>query len=248
MIVEVLYPEICNLYGEGANVRYLEKSVEDLKIVNTNLNDKPCFISNNIDLVYMGAMTESSQKVAVDKLMPYKEEIKKAIEKGQRFLITGNALEIFGSYIEDVDEGKTECLDIFGFHTQREMTKRYSSLYLGKFNDLDIVGYKSQFTMSYYDKDLTPLFITKRGTAFNDREEIKEGIKYNNFMATYLLGPFLIINPPFTKWLLEDIGVNYQLSNEDAAYDAYNARVKEYSDPNIGFHYGVQTSSVYKQK
>ena len=246
MIVEFLYPEICNLYGEAFNVRYLEESVKDLKVIRTHLNDKPHFLlSDNVDLVYMGMMTESSQVLAIEKLKSYQKEIVEAIEKGQRFMITGNALEIFGNYIYDEeDKEKIEALKIFGFHTKRAKMKRYSSLFLGDFNDLKIVGYKSQFTKSYYDDEtLQPLFKTERGKAFNDEEKVKEGIRYKNFMATYLLGPLFIINPYFTKWLLEDIGAEFKLANEDAALDAYKARLKEYSDPNTGF--SLKKSKVY---
>ena len=248
MILEFLYPEICNLYGEAFNVRYLEESVQDLKVIRTHLNDKPRFlVSDDVDLVYMGMMTESSQVLAIEKLKAYQKEIATAIEKGQRFMITGNALEIFGDHIYDVeDKEKTEALKIFPFHTKRAKMKRYSSLFLGDFNDLKIVGYKSQFTKSYYDDDtLEPLFKTKRGTAFNDEEKVKEGIRYKNFMATYLLGPLFIMNPYFTKWLLESIGAKFKLANEDAALDAYKARLKEYSDPNTGFGYSLKKSKVY---
>ena len=248
MILEFLYPEICNLYGEAFYVRYLEESVQDLKVIRTHLNDKPRFlVSDDVDLVYMGMMTESSQVLAIEKLKAYQKEIATAIEKGQRFMITGNALEIFGDHIYDVeDKEKTEALKIFPFHTKRAKMKRYSSLFLGDFNDLKIVGYKSQFTKSYYDDDtLEPLFKTKRGTAFNDEEKVKEGIRYKNFMATYLLGPLFIMNPYFTKWLLESIGAKFKLANEDAALDAYKARLKEYSDPNTGFGYSLKKSKVY---
>lgn len=57
-------------------------------------------------------------------------------------------------------------------------------------------------------------------------------------MATYIIGPILALNPPFTKYLLEKCGVsNAELAFETAAMDAYNARVAEYSDPSTGFYY-----------
>ena len=39
--VEVLYPEVCNLFGNTYNIKYLEQSVEDIEIINTSLNDEP---------------------------------------------------------------------------------------------------------------------------------------------------------------------------------------------------------------
>lgn len=42
--------------------------------------------------------------------MPYKEKINELIEKGVVFLCTGNALEIFGKYIENEDRSKIDAL------------------------------------------------------------------------------------------------------------------------------------------
>ena len=65
-----------------------------------------------------------------------------------------------------------------------------------------------------------------------------EGIRKNNFMGTYVIGPLLVLNPPFTKWLLKGIGAgDVKLAFEKEAMEAYEARVKEYSDPNTGFYY-----------
>ena len=56
-----------------------------------------------------------------------------------------------------------------------------------------------------------------------------EGIRINNFMATYVIGPLLILNPKFTKWLLKDIGVKKpKLAFEEEAMDAYEYRLNDY--------------------
>ena len=98
MRVEVLFPEIANLYGELGNIKYLEKSVPDIYVKETSVNEKPAFLDSNeesFDLVYMGTMSESSQLLVMEKLAPYREEIISSIENGQRILVTGNALEIW---------------------------------------------------------------------------------------------------------------------------------------------------------
>ncbi len=75
--VEVLYPEVCNLFGNTYNIKYLEQSVEDIEIINTSLNDEPTFVKEDIDLVYMAPMTEKTQELVIEKLKPYTETIKK---------------------------------------------------------------------------------------------------------------------------------------------------------------------------
>ena len=77
MKIEILYPEICNLYGDSANVMYLKKSLKKTKFIETHINDKPKFIDkkNKIDMVYIGCMTEEHQKLVIEKLLPFKEKI-----------------------------------------------------------------------------------------------------------------------------------------------------------------------------
>ena len=54
MKIEILYSEVANLFGDMANVRYLEKSLPKAKFIYTSLNDEPKFITEKVNLVYMG--------------------------------------------------------------------------------------------------------------------------------------------------------------------------------------------------
>ena len=58
MKIEVLYPEICNLYGDLGNIRYLQKSCPELEVVETDLKSRPAFLDGGVDLVYVGSATE----------------------------------------------------------------------------------------------------------------------------------------------------------------------------------------------
>ena len=44
----------------------------------------------------------------------------------------------------------------------------------------------------------------------------------------YLLGPILVINPYFTKYLFEEMGYKKQLPYEKELIKAYEVRLKEY--------------------
>ena len=60
------------------------------------------------------------------------------------------------------------------------------------------------------------------------------GIRKNNFMGTYIIGPLLILNPPLAKFILEKMGVkNPRLAFEDTAMEVYNRRVSEFKNPKI---------------
>ena len=111
MKIEVLFPEFCNLFGDAYNMVYLEKTLPEAEFIRTKFSDDVRFTEEKMNLVYMGPMTERMQEQVIRKLMPLKEKIQKAIDDGTVFLFTGNALEIFGDYIENEDAlVAVECL------------------------------------------------------------------------------------------------------------------------------------------
>ena len=238
--VEILFPEAGNLYGDLQNINYLKRCYEGINIVESNLSGEPYFVSNTPDLIYMGTMSESNQILVIEKLRPYISRIRELIDEGVHFLITGNAIEIFGRDVSDVNGEHVDCLNIFSFTAKRDMDHRYNSLYLGEFDGIKekIVGFKSQFTHSYIiNNDFDHLFMTKRGPGLNPGIK-EEGIRKNNFMGTYIIGPLLVLNPYFTKWLLRDLGADSDsLEFEKEAIEAYMERLEEYQDEKRGFYY-----------
>ena len=235
MKIEVLYPELCNLYGDLANAEYLARS-SGAELVRTGLRDTPRFLTEDVALVYMGGTTERGQNIVRDAFAPHLDGLVKRTDNGGVTLVTGNALEIFGEYIENEDGSREAMLNLFPIHAQRHMTARYNSLYLGRLEDMDIVGFKSQFGHSY-GMNGDGLFTTVRGAGLNP--DVKaEGLRRNNLMLTYLLGPLAVLNPPFAKYLLGLMGVTEPaLAFEDAATDVYTHRLEQFSQPERGFIY-----------
>ena len=233
--IEVLFPEICNLFGNMYNIKYLEKSVQDIEIIYTSLTDTPKFVDEKVDMIYMAPMTENSQELVIEKLKPYTDKIKELIEQNQLFHVIGNALEIFGKYIENEDGSRIEGLGITNLYAKRDMMHRYNSLFLGKIEDIKIVGFKSQFAMSYGDNSSNYLFDALKGPGINEASKF-EGIRINNFMGTYVLGPILVLNPYFTKYLLKLIGIkDINLAYEEEAVSCYKIRLKEFENPETNY-------------
>jgi CobQ-like glutamine amidotransferase family enzyme len=112
-IVEILYPELCNLFGDVGNIKYLQQCLElehrnDIAFMQTSFTQDPLFLTRDVNLIYMGAMTERTQEKIVAKWSkePYRSRLAELIENGTVFLFTGNAFEIMGSYIKDEDTTK----------------------------------------------------------------------------------------------------------------------------------------------
>ncbi len=238
MKIEILYPEIANLYGDMANIRYLAECT-GAEVINTHLKEAPKFVSDDIDLVYMGCTTEKGQSLIRDAFRPYVNALMKRNEDGKLTLFTGNSFEIFGEYIENEDGSRERMLGMLPIYAKRKMMNRYNSLYLGKIEDMEIIGFKSQFTHVYViaGNHLDPLFETTRGAGLSP-EVTGEGVRIGNFMATYVLGPILVMNGPFNKYIQKLMGItNPSLVFEEAEMDVYNTRLAEFSEPTRGFIY-----------
>lgn len=233
MKIEVLYPEFCNLYGELENIEYLKQSLKDIEIIQTELNDEPAFVKQEINLIYMGAMTESTQEKVIQKLLPYKSKIEELIQKDTVFLFTANAFEVLGQYIENEDGTRIEGLGIIPTYAKRQMMKRYGGLILGTIEDIKIVGFKDQFSHSYGDNTDKYFIKVQKGIGLNPESKL-EGIRIHNFFGTYILGPILITNPHFTKYILKLMGQKEPIiAFEDIAIKAYNKRLEEFESNKI---------------
>ncbi len=110
MKIEILFPEFCNLFGDISNMKYLKKCLQNEEYIETCIDEEPAFVSQDVDFIYLGAMTERMQEKVIQKLLPYKERIEELIEKNVVFLFTGNAIEVLGKYIENEDGSKIEAL------------------------------------------------------------------------------------------------------------------------------------------
>ncbi len=231
MTVAILYNDYL-IFGDGANVDYIQKCLPDAEFIFTSIHDTPYFAENEPDLIYMGAMSENNQERALNALMFYRTRLNELIEKGVHILFTSTSCDVLGKYIIDGDR-KIECLGLFDFITERKMLKRFNAMTLGNYNGIEMLGFKSQFGVAYPEDSCNEFFFeVTRGSGLN-RECKWEGFKRNNLIATYIIGPFLVINPLFTKqWLSEIAKTEITIPFEDLATECYRNRLAEFKDEN----------------
>ncbi len=228
MKIEVLYPEICCLFGDKANMRYFEMCLPEAEFIKTPVSQMPLFLTEDVDMVYFGSCSESNQEKILNRLKGHEDRIRELIDKGVIFLMTGNTFEIMGNYITDSDGKRIDCLGIFDFYAERTIPDRHNSLVLGEYNAMKIVGSVSRFTHSYEIKESDGFIAVNKGYG-SCKESKNEGIRRKNLFGTYLLGPLLVLNPDFTKYLMTLLGVeNPTLAFEKEIYKAYEVRLKEF--------------------
>ncbi len=234
MKIEFLFPKRAAFHGDNGNHMLLSKIFDKDEIIETKIDDTPAFINNDVRLMYIGAMTEEFQLKAIEKFMPYREAFIEYIEKGNILIATNNAMEIFFKEII-CGEKRDKGLGIFNFTAKSMKPKRHNSFFIGKFNNQNVVGFKTQFTHAYGDNSDNYFIEVERGVGLNPDSKL-EGIRKNNFYATYLTGPFLIMNPYFTEYIIETLGVKREIPYLDVMREAYEIRVKDHLDKKT-FHF-----------
>ena len=201
-----LYPDCMSLYGEYANLAVLCRHLEAMGVsvtVDTALfEDAPPF--DRAGFIYMGAGTERTQKAALSALLPHKEALKAAIDRGAVVLFTGNAMELLGGSIPGED-GRLPALGFAGFLTEGEDRRdpgdaiAHTALW-----DSPVVGFMNKCSRTFMadDGDDTPLFDRLSLGMGNQREKGPEGYVSGNVFATHLTGPVLVKNPDFVDFLI----------------------------------------------
>lgn len=235
--IEMLYPEIANLHGDNGNIDYLAQCRPDARVLRTSLTDTPAFVTEPVDLVYLGPMTENGQLKAIERLRPHKVRIEALIESGTTFLFTHNALEVLGTRIRNAEMNYDKPgVGIFELESTVAMFGRYNGkvmgTVLGLSADHPVVGYKSQFSMVTADVALPGFLVADHGIGRNTSTAV-EGVRRNNFIGTSLIGPLLVVNPHFTRSLLAQLDPHTEpvLAHEALAIAAYDARLTEFREP-----------------
>ena len=235
MVVEILFQEVCGLYGDSQNAAYLQATLPEAEFIYTKLTDTPYFAENDPDLIYIGCMSESTQRRVIEKLLPLKSRIETLVEKGTPILATGNASEIFAKQINYVTEGiQIDALGFFDLTVRTDLFSRYNGMVLGQLDDIKIVGFRSQFSFLYGDNANEPFISCMRGVGINPQSKL-EGMRRKNLICTQLIGPILPLNPLFCEYLLTLSGIQKEAAFKEAAMDAYEQRLKEFSDPKVSF-------------
>lgn len=225
-----LYYDLMNLYGESGNVAALKKHLEnsniDVEIHFFTIEDVIDF--KGFDIYYIGSGSDDNQELVINDILKYKQAIKVAIENNKCFIATGNAIEIFGKHIKNLDNNKKECLGIFDFYTHKTDFRIVGEqLYKTKLIDKLIIGFQNRngVIKNHYNE----FFDVIDGTGYEPNNH-QEGFIYKKFYGTYLFGPLLIRNPYLTDYILKDITklkkIKYKEFINTYEYKAYEEFIK----------------------
>lgn len=229
MRIEILYSDLCCLYGDKGNTMLLRKCLPEAEFIETPLNGKPVFLDGGVDVVYLCSMSEKSQELVLSRLMPYRETIAQMAKTGKTlFFFVGNAYELVGQYIEREDGSKVNALGLFNTYAKRQTPNRFNSLMKIKFGEMTLLGFTSRFSHSYGLTSDIAFGRVEVGSGENPVSKF-EGIYSGSVLATYLSGPVLVTNPHFLHWFLRRIGAPLEkLPCEEILVQAYEQRLKDF--------------------
>lgn len=224
--IAYLYYDLMNLYGENGNIRYLEKKLKeqdiDVQIDLLSIPDKIDY--KKYDFYYIGAGSEKNELLVLEDMLKQKEDIIKAINDKKFFLVTGNALELFGKKLV-IDGNEYNAINAYGYEVFPEKERIVGEQYFK--SDLvahNIIGFQNRANVMSDNGD--NLFKVIQGVGYNYDINF-EGIHDNNFYGTYLLGPLLVRNPYLCDYFVKEIcnylDIDYkETDTNELAYKAYN--------------------------
>ena len=177
MKLEYLYPELGNLYGDSANMRYLRQCLPQAEYVETHIGETPAFVSDpEVCFVYSGPMTERGQGIALEELRPYAGALSEKLTGGLHGLFTGNSMELLGKSIT-AGETTLDGLGVVELHSRRDIAHRYNGLFLGNTEGIEITAFNSRFSHSVPGAGLQGFAKVTRGIGLD------QGCAYEGYRA-----------------------------------------------------------------
>lgn len=188
-----LFYDLMNLYGEYANTLALQRALSEkgraADIERLSVGDTLDFSS--VDFIYIGSGTEKNQKVALEYIKPYADQLKSVLADGKILLATGNSFEMFGKTITDRNGVQCDGLNFFDF-TVTEGKERIVEDISAEFDGKKVIGFINK--ASQIEGVKKPLFSIKQGVGNCTNSSNVEGIQADSFYGTHIIGPLLIRN------------------------------------------------------
>lgn len=200
-----LYDDLLDLYGDSGNLTILCSRLTEMglepKVSRLSLGDQLDFTL--YDMVYIGPGKAKNLAKASEHFCCYSQQVRQAVERGAVFLVTGNARLLFGQSFTGFDGASYSGIGLFPY-TGRETGNVFISDVVGSPVFLpDVRGYGFINRTAHIDGNAENfLFTLRAGAGDNETETAGEGSLYQNFFATWQLGPVLVKNPHLLNELL----------------------------------------------
>ena len=214
-----LYYDFMNLYGDNGNVRIMEKRLKDqgfdVDVVKKTVTDDDISF-DGFDLIYCGSGTESRRFEAVKHLKRFEKGFKEAVLAGTPVLFTGNAWGMLGRSITALNGEKTEGIGLFDLDVREEIKKRFTGDAVESADGFDrqFIGFINKCDVIDGFDD----YLFKVTKTIGQIPYTSDGVKKENLFGISLIGPVLVKNPFYAKYLTKLITEKRKMSYRETEY------------------------------
>ena len=209
LVIAHLFPDLLNLYGDGGNVKVLERRARDrgIPVEVRRVNHGEHVDLAGVDLVFLGGGPDREQRLASEDLMRMRDDLHAYVEDDGVLLAICGGFQILGHEWllgEEVVKG----LGLVDMTTERAPGGSGNRL-IGNIAlrsplaDQAVVGYENHAGRTHLGTGVEAFgdVASSTGHGNNDSDK-RDGVRYKNVVGTYLHGPLLPKNPQVADALL----------------------------------------------
>lgn len=209
LVIAHLFPDLLNLYGDGGNVKVLERRARDrgIPVEVRRVNHGEQMDLAGVDLVFLGGGPDREQRLASEDLMRMRDDLHAYVEDDGVLLAICGGFQILGHEWllgEEVVKG----LGLVDMTTERAPGGSGNRL-IGNIAlrsplaEQAVVGYENHAGRTHLGTGVEAFgdVASSTGHGNNDNDK-RDGVRYKNVVGTYLHGPLLPKNPQVADALL----------------------------------------------
>ncbi len=209
LVIAHLFPDLLNLYGDGGNVKVLERRARErgIPVEVRRVNHGEHVDLAGVDLVFLGGGPDREQRLASEDLMRMRDDLHAYVEEDGVLLAICGGFQILGHEWllgEEVVKG----LGLVDMTTERAPGGSGNRL-IGNIAlrsplaDQAVVGYENHAGRTHLGTGVEAFgdVASSTGHGNNDSDK-RDGVRYKNVVGTYLHGPLLPKNPQVADALL----------------------------------------------
>ena len=209
LVIAHLFPDLLNLYGDGGNVKVLERRARErgIPVEVRRVNHGEHVDLAGVDLVFLGGGPDREQRLASEDLMRMRDDLHAYVEDDGVLLAICGGFQILGREWllgEEVVRG----LGLVDMTTERAPGGSGNRL-IGNIAlrsplaDQAVVGYENHAGRTHLGTGVEAFgdVASSTGHGNNDSDK-RDGVRYKNVVGTYLHGPLLPKNPQVADALL----------------------------------------------
>ena len=209
LMIAHLFPDLLNLYGDGGNVKVLERRARErgIPVEVLRVNHGEHVDLADVDLVFLGGGPDREQRLASEDLMRMRDDLHAYVEDDGVLLAICGGFQILGREWllgEEVVRG----LGLVDMTTERAPGGSGNRL-IGNIAlrsplaERVVVGYENHAGRTHLGAGVEAFgdVASSTGHGNNDSDK-RDGVRYKNVVGTYLHGPLLPKNPQVADALL----------------------------------------------